>query len=143
MKKIIVNILATTCLTVLSIMIIGLFSYGGFAGLTDGNIFIPSLTFIQVFGANIVIHCGLFFTRKFESKYAVLEYLLDLSFIIIVLFIFGLIFKWYPESPWILAIMAVVIYILGLFTDIVRVRKDINDINQLLKKRKEKYSENS
>ena len=142
MKKIIVNILATTCLTVLSIMTIGLFSYGGFSGLIDGTVFLPSLTFIQVFAVNIIIHCGLFFTRKFESRYAVLEYLLDLSFIIIVLFIFGLIFKWYPDSPWILAIIAVAVYVLGLFTDIVRVSKDISDINALLKKRKEKTAEN-
>ena len=142
MKKIIVNIMATTCLAVLIIMTIGFFYSGSIIDLINGNIYLPSIVFFQVLLANIIIHVGLYFTRKFENKYTILEYLLDISLIIIVLLVFGLIFMWYPDSPWILVIIAVVIYILGLFTGIVRTRKEIDDINKLLQKRKEKSIEN-
>jgi len=137
MKKIIVNIMATTTAVTLVLIIVGIITFGaeaihGFIGARD---------FLQILLANTVIHVGLIFTRKFESRYAVLEYLLDVSYIIIVILVFGLIFEWYPDSPWLLAVVAVAVYILGLSTGIVRVKKEINDINELLQKRKEKNAE--
>jgi len=96
-------------------------------------------TLFEVFTANIVIHLGLILTKKFESSYAVLENLLDISYLIIVLVAFGLIFNWFSSVPvWYLVIMAVAIYAFSAFINIARIRKDADELNKLLQKHKDK-----
>jgi hypothetical protein len=126
MIKVIVNIMATTgTALVLEAAICAMY---GVTAIYVRDCF-------QVLGANIVIHLGLLLTGKFESRYAILEFLLDLTFIIVVVAAFGAIFNW--ASPWIFAI-AVVIYVFGILTNMARIRKDADEINELLNKRKEK-----
>jgi F0F1-type ATP synthase assembly protein I len=96
-------------------------------------------TFFEILAANIIIHLGLILTKKFESSYAVLEFLLDVSYIIAVLVAFGLFFDWFSSVPvWYLIIMAVVIYAFGTFINIVRTKKDADELNRLLQKHKDK-----
>ena len=110
------------------------------------RIVIPSGTILlntvfEILVANIVINLGLILTRKFENSYAVLEFLLDVSYIVAVLVVSGVIFGWYSTvTVWYLAVMAVVIYAFAVLTSIVRTRKNIKEINELLRKRKEKQS---
>jgi len=106
---------------------------------------ISVLTVFQVFGANIVINFGLFLIqRKFESRYVIIEYLLDISFIIVILIVSGAVFGWYSFIPiWILPLMAVLIYIFVIITSIAKIRKDTKEINRLLQKRKEKQTDNT
>lgn len=93
----------------------------------------------QILGANTLIIFGLKLTSIFESTYAILECFLDTGYIILVLAVFGLIFDWYSSIPvWSLIIMGVLVYIIGILINIPRSRKDLNEINRLLKKRKEK-----
>jgi len=92
----------------------------------------------QILGANTLIVLGLNLTHKFESTYAVLEYLLDTGYTIVILVVFGLIFDWYSAVPlWYLIFMGVVIYLTGVLINAVRNHNDLNEINKLLKKRKE------
>jgi len=96
-------------------------------------------TVFEIFAANIVIHLGLIFTKKFECSYAILEYVLDVSYIIAVLIAFGLSFDWFSTIPiWYLVIMAVAIYAFGIYINIVRIRKESDELNKLLQKRKNK-----
>jgi len=101
-------------------------------------------TIFQILGANIVIHLGLLLTRKFESQYLFLESLLDVVFITIVLVFFGWIFDWFHtlllRGLGILALMAVVIYVVATFLRMGRVREEINEINKLLEERKKRSS---
>ena len=98
-------------------------------------------TVFEILMANIVINLGLVLTRRFESSYAALEFLLDVSYIIAVLVVSGVIFGWYSTVPvWYLAVMAVAIYAFAVLTSLVRTRKNIKEINELLRKRKEKQS---
>ena len=130
MKKIIINMMASTGLTLVVLAAIGTIYGASF-------LFISSV--FQSLGANIVIHLGFLLTRKFESEYVALEALLDISYTIIVLIIFGRVFDWFGSTPiYILVIMAVVIYLLSLFLSMVRIREEINTINKLLKKRNKK-----
>ena len=106
--------------------------------------FIDSLTVFQIFGANIVINCGLLLTHKIESRYVIVEYLIDVSYIIAVLLIFGAVFDWYSTVPaWLLAAMAVVIYVFMIIVTTVKIQKDTKKINELLQKRKEKYGDSA
>lgn len=97
---------------------------------------------LEIFGANIVINCGLLLTRKFESRYIILEYLLDVSYIIAVLVAFGIFFDWFSAVPiWILVGMAIVIYIFMIITAAFRIQNTTKKINELLQKRREKTAE--
>jgi len=131
MKKIIVNTIFTTGA---SLVILAAF-------LIFFNVeTILVSTVFQILGANIVINCGLFLLFiKIECRYVIVEYILNISYIITVLVIFGLIFDWYSAVPvWVLVIMAIVIYLIAMITSISIIKKDAKDINELLKKRKEK-----
>ena len=87
----------------------------------------------QSFLVNIIVHIGLFFTHKFESSYAILEWTLDLGYTIAMVIIFGAIFSWYSCVPiGILVVMTILIYFAGIFFDAVQMRQEIKEINALL-----------
>ena len=112
-----------------------------FLALFGKDINYPHAVF-QIFAANIVINLGLFLLWKLEIRYVILEYLIDVSYIIVVLVVFGLIFDWYSTVPvWLLVVMAVAIYILATIITINKFRKDTNEINELLQKRREKMGD--
>jgi type VI protein secretion system component VasK len=112
-----------------------------FSALFDVKIhFVP--TVFEIFAANILINLGLFLRWKFEIRYIILEYLVDITYTIVVLVVSGFIFNWYSAIPvWLLIVMAVVIYILAMTIIIIRVRKDTNELNDLLQKRKKKQAD--
>jgi len=94
---------------------------------------------LQIFAANIIINTGLFMIWKFEIRFMVIEYLVDVVYIIIVLVVFGVLFNWYSKVPvWFLVIMAVIIYTLAVIITVNRSKKDTDEINELLQKRREK-----
>jgi len=106
--------------------------------------FIYISTIFEVLGVNIIIHLGLFFTGKFESRYVIFEYLLDIGYILSVLGIFGLFFKWYSSVLiWVIFIIAVLIYLFSIFLNVARTRKTAKRINELLQKRKNKTINNA
>jgi hypothetical protein len=127
MKRIVVNTMTTTGMVLVILALIGTFS---------GARFLCIDSMLQVFGANIVVHLGLILTNKFESKYFILEALLDVSYTIGVLFIFGFAFNWYPYTPaWMLAVIAVSVYLIGCMISIFRMREDVKIVNELLQNR--------
>ena len=96
-------------------------------------------TVFQALTVNIIINYGITFMHKAKMRNIILEYLLDVTYIIIVLILFRVIFKWYPSVPiWVLIVMAIAIYILVEVTSIAKIKKDTEEINELLQKRREK-----
>lgn len=127
MKRMVVNILCSTGITLLVLAVLGTILGAKF-------LFISSV--FQSFIANIIIHTGLLFTHKFESSYAILEFMLDIGYTIVTVIALGALFKWYHSTPiWILIIMAVTIYLIGILLSIFQMRRDIEEINELLQKR--------
>ena len=126
MKKISVNILCSTAITLLILAVLGAVS---------GARFLLINSVFQSFMVNIVIHTGLLFTRRFECSYALLEFMLDIGYMEAVVIIFGAIFNWYGSTPiWVLAVMTAVIYVAGVFLNMVQMRQKVKEINQLLQK---------
>ena len=104
-----------------------------------GNKFISTGTIPEIIGANSVITIGLFLTHKIEFRFAIFEYLLDIVFMLAVIVVSGFLFNWYSRiSVWVPVIIVIVIYVLFNLLDIVRVHRDIKEINKLLQKFKEK-----
>ena len=133
MKKVIINIMATTGITLIVLAIIG--------ALYGAN-FIFIIGVFHALATNIIVHSGYLLTRKFESKYIALEVVLDLGFTIFVVVFLGTVIKWFNNTPvGILVIMAVVIYLIGLLLSIFGIRKEINTINRLLQNRNKKNKE--
>lgn len=127
MKRISVNILCSTAVTLLLLSLLGTVS---------GAHFLLINSVFQSFLVNVVIYIGLFFTHRFESSYAVLEMMLDLVFIEAVAVIFGAVFDWYScISIGVLAGMTVIVYFVGILLNIVQMRQEIEEINVLLQKR--------
>jgi len=99
--------------------------------------FVP--TIFEIFAANIVIILGLYLREKFEIRNIILEYLVNISYIVVVLVVFGLIFDWYNVVPvWLLIAMAVVIYIFAMIFTAAKLKRDAEELNKLLQKRQEK-----
>jgi len=103
------------------------------------NKYINASTILEIIGANIVISTGLSFTQKIEFRYAIFEFLLDIGFMITVIVLSGIIFGWYSTiQVWIPLVIVLMVYILFYLLDIIRVRRDIKEINKMLQKLKEK-----
>ena len=104
--------------------------------------FVP--TIFEIFAANIIIILGLFLRMKFEIRSIILEYLIDISYIIAVLVVFGLIFNWYSSIPiWLLVVMAVIIYIFATIITVTMIRNDAKELNKLLQEHHEKQADNA
>jgi len=96
-------------------------------------------TILQIIGANTVITIGLHLSQKIESRFAILEFLLDIGFMSAVIAVSDILFKWYYHVPvWVPLVIVLLVYILFYLLDIIRVRRDIKEINKLLQKLKEK-----
>jgi hypothetical protein len=126
MKKAFINLMFTT-----GISIVGLTVY--FAIIHINRVLVH--TILELFGANILIHLGLFLRSKFEIRNLILEHIIDISFVLIVLIAFGLIFKWFTSVPvWILIVSCILIYIITSILNISKIKKDTREINSLLEK---------
>lgn len=100
---------------------------------------ISANTILEIIGANVIITTGLFLTHKIEFRYALFEFLFDIGFMMAVIVAAGILFNWYSHVPvWMPLVIVIAVYILFYLLDIIRVRKDIKEINKLLQKRKEK-----
>jgi hypothetical protein len=126
LKKIILYVFASTGAV--------LFLLAAFIMFKD-NKSINADTVLEIIGSNIVITIGLLLTHKIELRFAILEYLLDIIFMTTFITVSGILFNWYSHiSAWVPPVIVVVTYIIFNLLDIVRVHKDIKDINKLLKK---------
>lgn len=127
MKKMSVNILCGTGLTLILLAVVGIV-------FNARSLCIESI--FQAFLANVIIHIGLLFTRKFECSFAALEFALDIGYITSVVLIFGGIFDWYASVPiWALVIITAAAYFISVLLSLVRTRGEVNEINKLLKRR--------
>ena len=136
MKSFALDVFSTT---ILALLILAIFDYA-----SPFHCIPLGATTLQIFGANIAIHLGLKLTHKFTHKYFVLEHLLDIAYVVIVLGISSEAFHWF--GGWfnifmrigILTAMAVAIYYASLYFRISQTRKEIKQINELIKIKKKK-----
>lgn len=127
MKKYIVNIFATTGISILLLSMIALFFHAKYICLQ---------TTFQVLGINIIVHFGLIFLSKLEVKHTIIEIALDIALITIMLLLFGSIFHWFTSTPiWILVIMGFIIYLVSILLNLLCMKQEAKEINALIKKR--------
>jgi len=134
MKKLIINCLATTALTLLTLAVI--------ASLYNARFLFVASVF-QAFFANAVIHAGLVLVRKFDSKFFFVELLAEIGYTLAILILCGVVFDWYSSTPlWIVIVMGIMIYLTACILGVIKIKSDISYINNELKKRIESNNTN-
>ena len=127
MKKFIVNVFATTGISLFLLAIIARFFGAEY-------LYIPTL--FQTLGANLVIHLILMLLHKIELKYPIFEIALDILTIITTLIGFGTIFDWFTSTPvWILVIMSAIMYGVSFLLNLMSMKKETEEINALIRRR--------
>jgi hypothetical protein len=123
-KKTAVNILATTAITLIVLSIVALIMNADCLYLH---------TVIECFAANLLIHAGLFFVRRIESHYLILDLTFEMVYILLVLIIFGFIFGWYSSTPlWMVVCIGAVVYFISVVISVTNTNKALEDINSKL-----------
>jgi ABC-type multidrug transport system permease subunit len=129
MKKNIVDTFFTT-----GISIIGLTLY--FVVTKENTVFVH--TILELFVANILINFGFYIRDRFEIVNLVIEHIIGITYVLVILVLFGIIFKWFSIIPvWILIVSGISIYIMSYILMISRIKKDTNEINEILQKLQE------
>lgn len=124
MKKMILNIMATTGISLVSLSLV--------ASLYDGSLICID-TIFQVLGLNVVIYIGLYFMEFIEYHYAILETGLKLVYIIILVLISGLLFGWYNNlSGAVLVFMTIGVFIVCVCLDAISLISEVKFINILI-----------
>lgn len=123
------NCLATTGLSLILLALVATLNHARF-------LFVASV--YQTLLANILIHLGLSQLKRFESKYYLVEILVEIGYVLAVLIIAGALFGWYSSTPiWMLVIMGILVYFIGGMIQVFYMKSDIELINGQLIKRRE------
>jgi hypothetical protein len=86
-----------------------------------------------------VIRLLILLTNKFQSRYPILEYLLELGMVLTVVLSFGLLFEWYDADYLGMMIVTIVIVYAAVYAvGIGRTRRDAAFINEQIKLRRAK-----
>ena len=132
MKKLLINCLATTGLTLIILTTV--------AYLYQANFLCLSSVY-QTLLANILIHIGLIFIRKIESKYFIIEVTIEIGYVMGFLLVYGFVFKWFTNPPlWVVVLIGIAVYIICCIINIFHINGDISFINDQLKLRNAEQS---
>lgn len=124
MKKILLNIMATTGISLVVLSLVAI--------LYDGSLICID-TIFQVLGLNVVIYIGLYFMGFIEYRLAILETGLKLTYIIALVLISGLILGWYNNLPIVvLVLMTIGIFIVSVCLDAISLITEVKSINVLI-----------
>ena len=130
MKKIILNIMATTGISLVALALV--------ATLYDGSLICID-TIFQVLGLNVVIYIGLYFMDFIEYRYAILETGLKLIYIILLVLISGFLWRWYSNLPGVvLVLMTIAIFIVCTCLDAISLISEVKSINILIEEEQSK-----
>ena len=128
MKKIILNIMATTGISLVALSLV--------ATLYDGSLICID-TIFQVLGLNVVIYIGLYFMEFIEYRIAILETGLKLSYIIVLVLTSGFLWGWYNNlSSAVLILMTIGIFAICVCLDMISLLSEVKSINVLLEEEK-------
>lgn len=124
MKKGVINIFATTGLSLILLSII--------ARLYDAE-FLCIKTVFQVFLLNVVMHLILLLMYKIEIKYLAIEVTIEIVLTVVLSLLFGTIFNWYTSTPlFVLVFMSIAIYVISIVLNILHMKQEADEINELI-----------
>lgn len=129
MKKGMINIFATTGLSMILLSIIAMFYSAEFLCIK---------TVFQVFALNVVVYLILLLIYKIEIRYLAVEVAFEIVLTVALSLLFGAIFNWYTSTPLlVLVLMSIAIYVISIVLNILRMKQEADEINKLIQTIKE------
>lgn len=127
MHKMMMNIMTTTGVSLVALAVIATSYQAQYLCIN---------TVFQAFLANILIHVGIKLFQYIDFQYPLVETILSISYTIIVVLVCGKAFQWYDSTPiGVLIPLAVFVYLAGCCLRVVRIKREVKDINALLQKK--------
>ena len=124
MKKKVINIAATTGITLVVLSVVAL--------CYNATLICISSVFQALF-LNILIYIGLYVLEHFEYRYPVLETGSKLLYVMALVLVIGSMFGWYEYiSATVLCLMTAIIFSVCVCLDMVRLMDEVKEINSLL-----------
>lgn len=124
MKKIIINIMAATGITLVVLSIIAL--------CYDATVICINTVFQSLF-LNFLIYAGVYILNRFEFRYPIIETALKLLYALILALAFGWFFGWYTYlSAPVLILMSAIIFAVCACLDTFSLIGEVREINVLL-----------
>lgn len=124
MKKIILNILATTGISLVALVLV--------ATCYDATLICIDTVF-QVLGINVIIYIGLYLMDYMEYRYPILETGLKLMYVMILVLLGGWIWGWYSNLPGVaLILMTIGIFVVCVCLDTISLLSEVKSINILI-----------
>lgn len=124
MKKMILNIMATTGITLVVLALVAT-CYGATV------IFISAV--FQALFLNVAIYLGFYIMDRFEYKYPIVETGIKLIYVLALVLASGWLWGWYENmSVAVLALMTIVIFCVCVFLDTVSLIDEVKGINGLI-----------
>ncbi len=125
MKKMVINIAATTGITLVVLSVVAL--------CYNATLICISSVFQALF-LNILIYIGLYVLEHFEYRYPVLETGSKLLYVMALVLVIGSMFGWYEYiSAAVLCLMTAIIFSVCVCLDMIRLMDEVKEINSLLK----------
>lgn len=133
LRKLAINILATTALSVLLMCIVGLIQ-----GYKLLGVIIP----LEILLVNSLMHIGFFVLDKIHFKYTIIKYAIMLVYVVGLIIGFGFLFNWFDViAIWVISIVGVLVVIIAIAIDALKLKYDADEINERLNKIKQRESE--
>lgn len=124
MKKWLINIFATTGISLILLSIIAVLYRAEFLCVE---------TVFQVFLVNVITHLILLLMDKIEIKHAAVEAAIEIVLIAVLSLLFGAVFNWYSSTPlFVLIPMSIAIYVISIVLNILHMKRQADEINKLI-----------
>lgn len=124
MKKWLINIFATTGISLILLSIIAMLYNAEFLCVK---------TVFQVFLVNVTAHLILLLMNKIEIKHAAVEAAIEIVLIAALSLLFGAVFNWYTSTPlFVLIPMSIAIYVISIVLNILHMKRQADEINKLI-----------
>lgn len=128
MKKMVLNIMATTGITLVVLAVVALCH-------SATVIFISAV--FQALMLNIFIYLGIEVLNRFEYRYSMVETGLKLIYVSVLVLLFGKIFSWYSNlSVGALLLMTIVVFAFCVALDTISIIGEVKIINDLIEQDK-------
>ncbi len=135
-KKVTVNVLATTALSIFLMSLVAVVK-----GFTLMGIVVP----FEILLVNLLAHIGFILFDKINIKYKFFNYMIMIIYLVGIIIGFGYLFKWFVVNEiWVVCVVGVAVFIIALVIDIIKINRDASEINSKLQElRKRKNQDNN
>lgn len=133
-KRLLINTLATTALSIFLMCIVAIIK-----GFTLMTLVVP----FQILLVNFLAHIGFVLFDKINMKYKIINYAVMLVYLIGIILGFGFLFEWFAVNEiWIVCVVGVIVFVIAIVMDIIKISRDAKEINASLDELRKRKNNN-